>query len=38
MSEALTKHRTLTELRVAARALLEEDPSLTAARYALRMQ
>jgi len=38
MSETLTKPPTLTELKVAARVLLEEDPSLTAARYALRMQ
>jgi len=34
MTEALTKQPTLAELRVAARVLLEEDPSLTAARYA----
>ncbi len=38
MTEALTKQPTLAELKVAARVLLEEDPSLTAARYALRMQ
>jgi hypothetical protein len=38
MTEALTKKPTLAELKVAARVLLEEDPSLTAARYSLRMQ
>jgi len=38
MTEALTRQPTLAELKVAARVLLEEDPSLTAARYALRMQ
>jgi hypothetical protein len=38
MTKALTKQPTLAELKIAARALLEEDPSLTAARYALRMQ
>jgi len=36
--ETLRGAHTLTELKVAARVLLEEDPSLTAARYALRMQ
>ena len=35
MTEALTKPLTLAELKVAARVLLEEDPSLTVARYAL---
>jgi hypothetical protein len=29
MTEALTKKPTLAELKVAARVLLEEDPSLT---------
>ena len=38
MTEALTKQPTLAELKTAARVLLEEDPSLTAARYSLRMQ
>ena len=38
MTEALTKQPSVAELKVAARLLLEEDPSLTAARYALRMQ
>lgn len=38
MSEALTKQPTLAELKVAARVLLEEDPSLTVARYAHRMR
>src|SRR6266576_171929 len=38
MTEALTKQPTLTELKLAARVLLEEDPSLTAARYSIRMQ
>ena len=38
MSEALAKQPTLAELKIAARVLLEEDPSLTAARYSLRMQ
>jgi hypothetical protein len=38
MTEALTKKPTLAELKVAARVLQEEDPSLTAARYSLRMQ
>jgi hypothetical protein len=38
MSEALIKQPTRAELQVAARVLLEEDPSLTAARYSLRMQ
>jgi len=36
MTEALTKQPTLAELRVAARVLLDEDPSLTAARYGAR--
>ena len=38
MTEALTKPLTLAELKVAARVLLEEDPSLTVARYAHRMK
>jgi hypothetical protein len=38
MTEALTKQPTLAELKFTARVLIEEDPSLTAARYALRMQ
>jgi hypothetical protein len=38
MTQALIKQPTLAELQVAARVLLEEDPSLTAARYTLRMQ
>ena len=38
MTEALTKQPALAELKVAARVLLEEDPSLMAARYSLRMQ
>ena len=38
MTEALTKQPTLAELKAAARVLLDEDPSLTAARYSLRMQ
>jgi hypothetical protein len=38
MKDALTKQPTMPELKIAARVLLEEDPALTAARYALRMQ
>jgi hypothetical protein len=38
MTQALIKQPTLADLQAAARVLLEEDPSLTAARYTLRMQ
>jgi hypothetical protein len=38
MTEALCKQPSLAELKVAARVLLEEDSSLTAAGYVLRMQ
>lgn len=38
MSEALTKQPALAELKLAARVLIEEGPSLTAARYAIRLQ
>jgi hypothetical protein len=38
MTEALTKQPTLAELKVAARVLLEEDPSLVAAQFSLRHQ